>query len=93
MFADIFANAIKLIRPAERHESKFFVVGGEPPCRRKEDHCTTAQVLHAGRWMSFMGCSAAAFLAVAFTAAITISPASAQAADVQAQIDRLGVAP
>jgi len=29
-----------------------------------------------------MGCSAAAFVAVAFTAAITISPASAQAADV-----------
>src|SRR5260370_682461 len=40
-----------------------------------------------------MDCSAAAFVAVAFTAAITISPASAQAADVQAQIDSLGVAP
>ena len=40
-----------------------------------------------------MDCNAAAFVAVAFTAAITISPASAQAADVQAQIDRLGVAP
>ena len=32
-------------------------------------------------------------VAVAFTAAITISPASAQAADVLAQIDSLGVAP
>jgi hypothetical protein len=52
MFEDIFANAIKLIRPAERHEPTFFVVGGEPPCRRKEDHCTTAQVLHAGRLMT-----------------------------------------
>ena len=40
-----------------------------------------------------MDCSAAAFVAVAFTAAITISPVSAQAADVQAQIDSLGVAP
>jgi hypothetical protein len=42
-----------------------------------------------------MDCSAAAFVAVAFTAAITISPASAQATDVdvQAQIDSLGVAP
>jgi hypothetical protein len=38
-----------------------------------------------------LGCSAAAFVAVAFTAAIT--PVSAQAADVQAQIDSLGVAP
>jgi hypothetical protein len=40
-----------------------------------------------------MDCSPAAFVAVAFTAAITISPASAQAADVQARIDSLGVAP
>ena len=40
-----------------------------------------------------MDCSAAAFVAVALAAAITISPASAQAADVQAQIDSLGVAP
>jgi hypothetical protein len=40
-----------------------------------------------------MGCSAAAFLAVAFTAAIAIPPASAQAADVQAQVDSFGVAP
>ena len=40
-----------------------------------------------------MGCSAAAFVAVAFTAAIAIPPASAQAADVQVQIDSFGVAP
>jgi hypothetical protein len=42
-----------------------------------------------------LDCSTAAFVAVAFTAAITISPASAQATDVdvQAQIDSLGVAP
>ena len=41
-----------------------------------------------------MGCSAAAFVAVAFTAAIAIPPpASAQAANVQAQIDCFGVAP
>jgi hypothetical protein len=40
-----------------------------------------------------MGCGAAAFVAVAFTAAITIPHASARAADVQAQIDSLGVAP
>jgi hypothetical protein len=40
-----------------------------------------------------MGCSAAAFAAVAFTAVIAIPPASAQAANVQAQIDSFGVAP
>jgi hypothetical protein len=40
-----------------------------------------------------MGCSAAAFVAVAFTAAIAIPPASAQAADAQAQINSFGVAP
>jgi uncharacterized phage protein gp47/JayE len=40
-----------------------------------------------------MGCSAAAFVAVAFTAAIAIPPAPAQAANVQAQIDCFGVAP
>ena len=40
-----------------------------------------------------MGCSAAAFVAVAFTAAIAIPPASAQAANVQAQIDCFGVVP
>jgi hypothetical protein len=40
-----------------------------------------------------MGRSAAAFVAVAFTAAIAIPLASAQAADVQAQIDSLSVAP
>jgi hypothetical protein len=40
-----------------------------------------------------MRSSAAAFVAVAFTATITIPHASAQAADVQAQIDSFGVAP
>ena len=40
-----------------------------------------------------MGCSAAAFVAVAFTAAITISAASAQSADAQAQIDSFAFAP
>ena len=40
-----------------------------------------------------MGCSAAAFVAVAFTAAIAIPPASLQAANAQAQIDSFGVAP
>ena len=40
-----------------------------------------------------MGCSAAAFVAVAFTAAIAIPPASLQAANAQAQIDCFGVAP
>jgi hypothetical protein len=40
-----------------------------------------------------MGCSAAAFVAVASTATIAIPPASAQAADVQAPIDSFGVAP
>src|SRR6516164_1949228 len=40
-----------------------------------------------------MGCSAAAFVAVAFTAAISIPPASVQAADAQAQIDSFAFAP
>jgi hypothetical protein len=40
-----------------------------------------------------MGCSAAAFVAVAFSAAIAIPSASAQAANVEAQIDCFGVAP
>jgi hypothetical protein len=40
-----------------------------------------------------MVCSAAAFVAVAFIAAIAIPPASAQAADVQPQIDSFSVAP
>ena len=40
-----------------------------------------------------MGCSAATFVAVAFTAAIAIPPASTRAADIQAQIESLGVAP
>ena len=40
-----------------------------------------------------MGCSAAAFVAVAFTAAIAIPPASVQAADAQAQIDSFAFAP
>jgi len=40
-----------------------------------------------------MGCSAAAFVAVAFTAAIAIPPASAQAADAQAQIHSFAFAP
>jgi plastocyanin len=41
----------------------------------------------------YIGCSAAAFVAVAFTAAIAISPASAQAVDAQAQIDSFAFAP
>jgi hypothetical protein len=40
-----------------------------------------------------MGCSAAAFVAVAFTAAIAIPPTSVQAADAQAQIDSFAFAP
>ena len=40
-----------------------------------------------------MGCSAAAFVAVAFTAAISIPPASVQAAEAQAQIDSFAFAP
>jgi hypothetical protein len=40
-----------------------------------------------------VGCSAAAFVAVAFTAAIAIPPASVQAADAQAQIDGFALAP
>ena len=40
-----------------------------------------------------MGCSAAAFVAVAFTAAIAIPPSSVQAADAQAQIDSFAFAP
>ena len=40
-----------------------------------------------------MGCSAVAFVAVAFTVAIAIPPASAQATDAQAQIDSLAFAP
>jgi hypothetical protein len=39
------------------------------------------------------GCSAAAFAAVAFTAAIAVAPASTQAADTQAQIDSFAFAP
>ena len=40
-----------------------------------------------------VGCSAAAFVAVAFTAAIAIPPASVQAADAQVQIDSFAFAP
>ena len=40
-----------------------------------------------------MGCSAAAFVAVAFTAAIAIPPTSAQATDPQARIDSFAFAP
>ena len=40
-----------------------------------------------------VGCSATAFVAVAFTAAIAIPPASVQAADAQAQIDSFAFAP
>jgi hypothetical protein len=40
-----------------------------------------------------MGCGAVAFVAVAFTAAIAIPPASAQAADAKAQIDSFAFAP
>jgi|GraSoi_2013_60cm_1033757.scaffolds.fasta_scaffold268167_1 hypothetical protein len=40
-----------------------------------------------------MGCSAATFVAVAFTATIAIPPASAQAADAQAPIDSFAFAP
>jgi hypothetical protein len=40
-----------------------------------------------------VGCSAAAFVAVAFTAAIAIPPLSVQAADAQAQIDSFAFAP
>ena len=40
-----------------------------------------------------VGCSAAAFVAVAFTAAIAIPPVSVQAADAQAQIDSFAFAP
>jgi hypothetical protein len=40
-----------------------------------------------------MGCSAAAFVAVAFTAAIAIPPSSVQAADAQAQIDSFAFLP
>ena len=40
-----------------------------------------------------MGCSAAAFVAIAFSAAIAVPPASSQAADAQAQIDSFAFAP
>ena len=40
-----------------------------------------------------VGCSAAAFVAVAFTAAIAIPPVSVQAADAQAQINSFAFAP
>ena len=40
-----------------------------------------------------MGCSAAAFVLVAFIAAIALPAAASQAADVQAQIDSFSVAP
>jgi hypothetical protein len=40
-----------------------------------------------------MGCSAAAFVLVAFIAAIALAPAASQAADVQAQIDSFSFAP
>ena len=41
----------------------------------------------------YIGCSAAAFVAVAFTAAIAIPLASVQAADAQVQIDSFAFAP
>ena len=40
-----------------------------------------------------VGCSAVAFVAVVFTAAIAIAPASVQAADARAQIDSFAFAP